>query len=216
VFVLVWAARLLAVDVGMGVDMVAMAVLMLVLGIEMLMLAVTMPAVRPLVRPAGAELLRTAPAEAKDGEVREARLVTEAAPDRRPDRVELLGVHAGDPSATLAGDVFAVGAADDGVEPGPVSDVNVPDEPQPLELDEVPVHGSHVHRRRGTAHLASQVLGGGRTVGGKQGFQDHPAGGGDPMSGFAQGAQSLIEFLDPDRRSKWGIAHGTDVSPRAP
>jgi hypothetical protein len=162
VLVIVLEASL--VDMPMRVHVVAVAVLVLMLGVIVIVLRVgVLMLLVPVAVAVGmgfvvsvlvlalihvitpfrlcpcATRRRAISAEAENREVAEARLVSELAADRPPDRIELGRLDRGHPAAALAGDVLVLRSSDERIQARPVSDMNMADQPELLQLGQVAV-----------------------------------------------------------------------------
>lgn len=230
--VLVLFLEALLVNVGVRVDVIAVAVLVLVLGVLVFVLGVGVLVlhvpvavgvrVRLVVlvigclrieichdrtrsfRRAVLRLHRAAATEAEDREVGESRLVAEAAPDGAPDRIELSRLDARHLAAALAGEVFALLRTHQRIQARAMTDVDVADQSELLELGEVPVNRGCVHRRAGPAHPPRQVLGGDRPIGIEERLEHEPPGRRDPVSAVPEGLHRLLQVAHRNGRAERG------------
>src|SRR5262245_41546644 len=117
-----------------------------------------------------------AAAEADDREVGEARLDREPPLEDLANGIELGCGDGGHPPAPLAERVLVLLSTDELVEPRPVAEVDVADEPDPLQRLEVAVHGGEVGGRKRSVEPGSELLGADGPVDGEQRLEDEPAG----------------------------------------
>ena len=141
-------------------------------------------------------------AEPDDREMGEARFVAELRFDRLAYGVELLGRDGGDFGAPFAVEVFDFVTADERVEAGSVSEVDVADESVALEHLEVSVDRGLVDRQR-----VGEVHSGDRTVGGEERLEHQPARCGEAHPSAADHTDRLFERVERERRGVRGDCH---------
>jgi hypothetical protein len=169
VIVLVLFLGVLLVRVWVGVDMVAVAVLLAV-SLDRLTVSAT-------ARSSARWFLSGAVgAETDDSEVGEASLEAEELFHLVANGVELLRYDRPYRSAALAGEEFAFAVSDECIEAWAVSEVDMPRETVPLERFQVAVDRGDVELQRG-----GDVLGRDRAFCREERLQDEPAGGREPQ-----------------------------------
>jgi hypothetical protein len=110
----------------------------------------------------------------------EAGLVAVSLPDALANGIQLLGRQNPDGSATIAVQVLALAAAEQPIQPGPVTEMNVAHQAVALQRLEIAMHGSHVQAR-----AARDVLGGYRPVRCEQSLEYQAPRGRQPKPPFA-------------------------------
>lgn len=130
-------------------------------------------------------------AEPDDREVGEADLVAESLPDLIANRVKLLRCERPDRRASLAGEELPLAAANQRVQAGSMSEVNVARESVLLERFEVAVDRRDVELQSGC-----DVLGRCRTVRGEERLEDQSPGGREPQATGSQDVDCLGEVRE--------------------
>ncbi len=98
-------------------------------------------------------------------------------------------------------------SADERVEPGPVTEVNVAHKSMLLECFEVAVHRGQVELRTG-----GDAVGRGRAVRREQRFEHEPARGREPQAACSQGIDGGREILELEPLSVGRLGHDGEIS----
>ena len=134
-----------------------------------------------------------------DGNGRE---IAEQLFDPVPNRIELVRSEGADRAAALARDELPLAAADQRLEAGPMSEVDMAREPVLLERLEIAVDRGELK-----AQAAPDVLGRYRTVGREQGLQHQPTGGGQSESSRAKRLDGIGEIGEGQPRGIGSNGH---------
>lgn len=182
------------VAVRVGVEVVTVAVLMHVVDAPVVVFVIA------AARGASAT-------EAKNREVGEMSLETGRIPDPLTDRLDLRRRQPAELVASLADQVGGVAVADQRVEPGAMTDVNVPNHAQPLEELQVPVGGWKVAGAAPSAEPPREEIGRHRPLRSKQTLEDDPAARRHPVALSAQHRRCIVDVDDLPWRAIGGRWH---------
>ncbi len=143
--------------------------------------------------------LSTVGAVPVDREVAEPNEIARGSTHRFTHGVEHRRVQPRDPTASLADEVLAVLAGDEGVEPRPVSDVDMADGANLLEALQVAVDGGQLQRGQTSSQALGDVLGRDRPPGVEQRVEHQAGRGGHAMAGTTQRLCDLADALEGAR-----------------